>query len=388
MTDETDQIDQMVADVLEGQSVAWPDAWTARETLELVLRRVNYHGVAGLLAERFALLTGWPGEVTQPIREQAVGQAMWELRHRAVLCELLAALADAGIVAILLKGTALAYDLYPVPATRSRGDSDVLIASGDLGPARAILRRLGFNGQAADGGAGDDHALQEVWSLVGDNGMEHHVDLHWQLLNSPALRDVLPFADCSANLIALPRLSSSALSMDRTRTLIHTCIHRAMHVTAPYFVDGETYHGGNRLIWIHDIHLLAGALTDAQWTEFCALARQKGVSAVCLDGLVAAQRRLGTKAPHQVSQQLALPARHARASAYLLGSRQFGRAWLDLLAIRGLRWKLTYIKARALPSTAYIRGKYAGTARTPLVLLYVRRIVDLLRPRPDRSERR
>jgi len=385
VTGKDDQVDRMLADALRGRSVAWPDGWTTSETEELVLRRIDYHGVVGLIAGRFGLLAGWPSQISRQIRNQAVSRAMWELRHRAELSRLLAALSEADILAIVLKGTALAYDLYPVPATRERGDSDILIAPGDLARGRAILRRLGFQGPAGDDGAADDLAWQEVWTLVGDDGMAHHVDLHWQLLNTPALHDVLPFSNCSDGLIALPRLSSTAWSMDRVRTLIHTCIHRMLHVTASYFVGGLTYHGGNRLIWIHDIHLLAEALTDVQWTDFCALAAKKGVSAVCSDGLDAARTLLGTSVPHRASERLASPAHRARASAYLLGSRQLGRNWLDLLAIRGFRKKLSYVKARTLPSTAFIRAKYAGTSSTPLALLYVRRLVDLLRARPDRS---
>lgn len=383
-----DQIDRMLADGLKGRSLSWPGAWAAPEHFELMLRRINYHGVAGLLAQRPERLIDWPDAVTQPIREQAVAQAMWELRHRATLSELLAAFAGAGIVAVLLKGTALAYDLYPVPATRSRGDSDILIAPDDLGQARAILRRLGFRGQAPEHGAIDDFALQEVWSHIGDNRMEHHVDLHWQLLNAPALRNILPFSECTSELVALPRLSPHAWSMDRVRTLVHTCIHRTMHITAPYFVDGLTYHGGNRLIWIQDIHLLAEALTDAQWADFFVLVRHKGVAAVCLDGLVAAQQLLGTRLPHRIGEQLASGPRSARASNYLLGSRQLGRAWLDLLAIRGIRRKLTYLKARMLPSAAFIRKKYPRMAGAPLVLLHVRRMAGLLRARADGSDRR
>ena len=74
------------------------------------------------------------------------------------------------------------------------------------------------------------------------------------------------------------------------------------------------------------------------------------------------------------------------ASAYLLDSRQLGRAWKDLQAIPAWRRKLAYLGSRAFPSPAFVRGKYPAMSRMPLGLLYARRMVDLIRKRPGRSE--
>ena len=198
--------------------------------------------------------------------------------------------------------------------------------------------------------------------------------------------DVLSFAECAANPMALPRLAPEARSMDRVLTLIHTCVHRLMHVTAPYFVDGVTYYGGDRLIWANDIHLLAGALSEAEWARLSALSLGKGVAAVCLDGLTTARHSLGTEIPNWVGEELGSELSEGKASTYLLHSRQFARARQDLLATPGLRRKFAYLRARSLPSPAFIRGKYPAMARMPLALLYARRMIDLLRVRPERSE--
>ena len=347
--------------------------------------RIAYHGIAGLISERAPALSDWPAAVLGPVREQAIALAMWELRHQAVLGELLAALANEKIVALLLKGTALAYDLYPVPATRARGDSDLLIAPADLDVARSVLIRLGYRCQRLDEAIADDLALQEVWSLSCGAGTRHHIDLHWQLLNAPALREVLPFAACATDPHRLPNLAPDALAMNRVLTLLHTCIHRAMHTTSPYFVDGETYYGGDRLVWAKDIDLLVGALSDNEWQRFSAAALDQGVAAVCLDGLRMAERSLGSDIPQPVLDALGAVGAEP-ASAYLLGSRQMGRAWQDLLAIRGLNRKLAYLGARALPSANFMRAKYPQLERLPLALLYLRRMFDLVRPRPRQGK--
>ena len=377
-------IDRLLAAALRGNEAAWPPTWSGSKQVEQTIERIAYHGIAGLIAERAPVLANWPAAVLAPVRAQAIALAMWELRHQAVLGRLLAALAEAKIVALLLKGTALAYDLYPTPATRARGDSDLLIAASDLNAARRILAQLGFCCQPLDEAIADDLALQEVWSLTCDAGTEHHIDLHWQLLNAPALGGLLDFATCATAPLRLPRLAPDALAMNRVLTLLHSCIHRAMHVTSPYFVDGVTYYGGDRLIWAKDIDLLAGVLSDAEWRQFSAAALDQRVAAVSLDGLLMARRSLGTRIPQPVLDALGTAGAEP-ASAYLLGSRQMGRAWQDLRAIPGWNRKLAYLVARAVPSATFIRAKYPQSGHLPVALLHLRRMVDLIRPRPDRK---
>jgi len=386
VTGDERKIDQMLASALRGEAAAWPSDWSDSQLAPRVVERIAYHGIAGLIADLAPQLSDWPASVLTPVREQGIALAMWELRHKAVLGPLLEAFAEKNMVALLLKGTAVAYDLYPSPASRARGDSDLLVAASKLVNARAIFTRLGYRRQSPDEAIADDLALQEVWTLTCDAGTQHHFDLHWQLLNAPALRGVLAFGDCAANPLPLPQLGPNARSMNRVLTLLHTCVHRAMHLTSPYFVDGVTYYGGDRLIWAKDIDLLAGALSGAEWAKFSALAVYQGVATVSLDGLQMAQRLLGTGIPQEVVETLG-SVEEEQASTYLLSSGQAQRAWKDLLTIRGRTRKFAYLAARALPSASFMRAKYPGLDRRPLTLLYLRRMFDLVRSRPGRGGR-
>lgn len=387
MTDNNLPTDMLLAAALRGEDAGWPSNWSGSDEAALMVERIAYHGIAGLIAGQAGSLADWPRAVLAPVRDQGIALAMWELRHKEVLSELLATLAGENIIALLLKGTALAYDLYPSSAARARGDTDILIDSADLDTARAIFTRLGYRCQPLDEAIADDLALQEVWSLTCEAGTRHDIDLHWQLLNAPALRAVLDFATCAANPHTLPRLAPGALAMSRVLTLLHSCIHRAMHLTSPYFVDGMTYYGGDRLIWAMDIELLARALSDLEWQDFTRAALTQGVATVCLDGFSMAKRTLGTEIPPNVLNSLG-GAGVEPASAYLLGAHQMGRAWQDLHAIRGWRRKLAYVAARALPSESFMRAKYPQLERSPLALLHVRRMVELVRPRPGAKARR
>lgn len=378
------QIDRLLADALTAPVGFGGGGLPAIASAGDLIERIGYHGVAGLLAQRPRQMATWPELVVARVREQAIALAMWELSHKAVLSSLLDQLAKAGIVAILLKGTALAYDLYSEPATRARGDTDLLVDPADLAQVRLILDRLGFRRYSDEAEPADDFCLQEVWRNHDHGPIRHIVDLHWQVINAPALKDVLPFTECASALRPLPRLSPNAFAMDRVRTLIHTCIHRTMHFTSPYFVDSQVYYGGDRLIWLNDIHLLAATLSAPEWTTLCQSCDTMGVSAACLDGLATAQRFLASPVPEWVCDKLASVSSVARPTGYLV-SRQFGRAWQDLTAIDGFKRKLGYLRTRALPPSSFIRGKYPRLAHLPLPLLYARRLLDLVRTRAHQS---
>jgi|GEM_PF-454252 len=383
--DQDIQIEQLLARAIAAEEAPWPTTWSTQEVQARLVKKALYHGVAGLVNDRSKYLGDWPQDVIVPLREQALAAAMWELRHKLVMTDVLDAIAGEGIVAIVLKGTALAYDLYDRPASRARGDSDILIESGDLGAVRAILRRLGFSKHLDDDAETHDMELQELWRRIAPDGTVHDIDLHWQTMNSPALEGVLRHADCAARTRGLPRLCSSAVTMDHVLMLIHACVHRAKHLTSPYFSGSIAYYGADRLIWAQDIHLLCGALGEPDWERFTEMAVEQGLAAICLDGLALAQSRLGTPVPARVTERLTSVPQTSDAASYLLHSGQWTRAWRDLRAVKGIGGKLSYLAARALPSAEFMRAKYPLMRGRPLPLLYLRRLMDLARPRPGRS---
>jgi hypothetical protein len=380
-------VDEMLAAALRGELRTWPLAYGDQNRSDLVVDRAIYHGIAGLLIERRGALADWPESVITPLLQQARVQAMWEMRHRIVISDLLAAFKGEGIVAVLLKGTALAYDLYASPATRARGDTDLLIESASLKLARQLFEANEFDRLTLGAGPFGDFHLQEVWQYKNSDGMQHNVDLHWQTMNAPALEGLVSFAECRADPIKLPRLCAEASTMDRATMLLHLCLHRAAHVINPYYVDGVAYYGGDRLIWAQDIHLVAGTLADDGWKAFCESAERGGVAGLCLEALNLSQARLGTGIPCSVLERLKAAPQASGASNYMLNSGPIGRTVSDLKALPGIGRKLAFIGSRLLPSQVFMRTKYPELGRFPLPILYVWRIVRFLTMRAERNDR-
>lgn len=366
--------DLLIAQALRSRPVEWPVDGDADGFGKTFIERAGYHGAIGLLNAANETIALWPTSVRRELREQAFAAAAWEMRHRSYINEVTIRLAEKQICAVILKGTALAYDLYAQPAHRSRSDTDLLVEKHNVDAVRQEFSALGFaRGTSADGPFGEIH-LQEGWTRICPSGVEHLIDLHWQTMNAPALEGALTFADCLDDPVRLPRLGPAAMAMGHPAMLLHACLHRASHLSAPYHYEGIAYFGGDRLIWLYDIKLLAKALSDAEWHKFVRLAQVRGAAGLCGECLALAIGRLDVQIPREVIAQLTASATGG-ADRYLLGMRRLERGIANLKAVRGVRAKLNHVAARAFPSERFMRAKYPGNRHIPLPLLYFRRLI-------------
>lgn len=374
-------MDTLMSGALAGSASAWPRGLSDEPVLARFMERICYHGIGALLTEQVGWPKSWPRELGAAIKREVLPQALWELRHSIVLSELIEALASKGILAIILKGTGLAYEYYSNPVLRSRGDTDLIVDLTDLPASRTALTALGYICDPSFQDVRDELKYQEVWSLYCTDETVHHIDLHWQVMNSPTLEKILTFADCKAHVSKLPRLSQHALTLNRVMMLVHTLLHRATHILSPYLVDYKPFYGGNRLIWASDISLLSNAMSVEEWRHFCRYCLDRGIATVCLDGLRFASQALPTPVPELVLAELEAAPHDEPASRYLLESGQFSRSIQDLSAINGWNAKARYAYARLLPSPYFMRGKYPDMNARPLITLYFRRLLELFQLR-------
>jgi uncharacterized protein YhfF len=377
------QIEALICDVLRGGIPPWP-APEETALAEAFLARGQYHGVQALLHERLCNVEGWPAAILQRLREQAVAQAMWEMRHQQVLAEVLAKLVNVGIQPVLFKGTALAYSLYDNPVLRTRGDTDFIIAPADKARVVDALASLGFKRFTA--ASRDFSSYQAAYTLQIEGGGGHTLDVHWRINDSELLSRLFSFDELRQQALALPALSPHALAAGPAHALLLACIHRAMHMETPYYVDGVAYFSGNRLIWLYDIHLLAQALRADQWDEFSEIAERKGLRAVCLDAFERARACFHTAVPESVLAALAKPGPTETVSGYLNASIA-KRHWLDFWAIEGSAGKLRLIRELFFPSAVFMRNRFPDAKVKWLPWLYARRVFEGVRIRLERGRR-
>lgn len=349
-----------LADCLRGEGVSFAE-WTPARVMEAA----SVQGVAALLADRFSA-PGGEGQALAALlqKERALGSALDLLRGRE-LRRVLSALDDAGIRTVLVKGSALAWTIYEDPGLRPRFDTDLFLRRDDVDRAARVMTALGYRSPAQVTG---ELVMYQVDHVRTDpSGVRHVFDFHWKLSNRQAVADLLSFDEVYAASAPIPGLGRAGRAASRVHALILACVHRVAHHCAD-----------ERLIWLHDIHLLAEALSPDEAEALVSLSRQRSVTAICADGLLAARRAFATSLPDDLLDRLTPVGRGpgSEPSASLLtGGPTLARELLS--DFRAITWpqRVRLFREHAFPPAQYMNAAYRTSSRALLPALYTHRLV-------------
>ncbi len=357
--------------VVKGEVVpVWPDVLSSVDGQAAVRNQIAFHGIALLLAEHPTLLDNWPKEPRDHTQSEARMQALWEISHAKAVATLFEALHDAGIPALAMKGTALAYSLYDDPAMRRRGDTDILINAQNRDHARQVMRDAGFSP------GGDPLPLQEEWFYHSGISFNHEIDVHWRINASQAVSRALEHNPPWPRAIALPRLSENAQGMSALDSILHTCVNWAAHHAYGYIAEEEKHMEGDRLIWAIDLDKLASALSDSDWRKLVEICKGNGLSQLVRSGLLFAQLRLDTVIPEYALAALAAHHSHEPAARYFEVTSNRKRFALDMAACATWREKAQLIRKALLPGRDFFADRVEDHARYSLTSLRAKRLVN------------
>lgn len=361
----------LLAAVLRGEDPAYPAS--ADSAYEARLLQVSAaHGVDALLDDRLASVgaaRGWPDLILDRFRTTAIKQAAVELAREHELRALLDRFGRDGVNPILLKGTPLAYSLYPQPQLRPRCDTDILIPVEQRVLAERALRECGHRTPPVAGGA--IASYQRCYTKPTTIGIDHVVDLHWRASNRQLFAQALTYGELASSSIRIPALGPVAKAPNPLYALLLALIHRIAHL--PERIDGLAESQANRLIWLYDIHLLAEALSEDDWRRLIDLANRKGLRSLCADGLRMTQRHLHTAIPEAVLRALSAAGDKELSARYLRPSRA-GLALAELRALPTWGERVQLVKDWFLPPAEYMLHKYRQSNRWLLPWLYLRRV--------------
>jgi len=333
-----------------------------------LLELAREHGVVPMVADRLAARPDVPGALLQTFRAEAHRAAAVDLIQEGELRRVLARLASASIAPVVIKGSQLAYSHYRRSDLRPRLDTDLMIAASDRQRAGDILQSLGY--EVAGQVSGQLVMSQSCYVRRQQGTILHAVDLHWKMANPQVFADVLTFDEMARAAVALPRLSPIARGLCDVHALLVACIHRVAH-----------HFDAMRLIWLYDVHLLAGRLDRRLWREAVALAADRGVAAVVRQSLARTQQVFGSTIPADVLAALgAAAATRAEASAAYVSLTPRSRSQVrvlisDLRALASWRDRWRLLQEHVFPPVRYMRDVYAPSSRAPVSILYVRRAV-------------
>jgi hypothetical protein len=266
---------------------------------------------------------------------------------------------------VLFKGAALAYSHYRQPWLRPRLDADIIVGPSCVTGVFDALRALGYEQQPQT--SGTLVSYQASFGRSDRFGLTHYLDVHWKVSNRQLLADVISHEEMASRAVPVPALGRSARGAAARDALVLGCLHRAAH-----------HHDSPNLLWIHDIHLVAERLTDADCEEIRMLAERRHIRGLLARGLVLSLESFGTRLPRAFTSVLDDWQRHAArepSRLYLDADLRPVRAlWADVQNL-GVRAGARLVYEHLFPPSAYMHQKYVGGRRVLTPLRYVLRVV-------------
>ena len=333
---------------LRGEAAPWPSDLTDGEVSALAA-----HGVVPLL---------YAAQPLPQFRPEAIRAAAIEPLRADDLRDVLRSLAMAGIDVLVLKGTALAYQIYTAPELRPRADVDLLIARDSVAAATRVLESLGYTAAVT---SGDRHALRQVsFSRTDAYGVGHEYDVHWDVANNPVFATALRFEELWPRSTPLASLSPHARGLSTVDALLLACIHRVAH-----------HHDSDRVIWLMDIGLLRERMNTEEHHLFWRRAADARVVTVCARSIALADDWM-SRPPHDRAEEHLTTdeiTREEPSRAFL--DRELTYAGEMLVNFRALSWRSRFQRLRhlAFPPPEFVLQTFGAQNRLALPWLYVRR---------------
>lgn len=325
-------------------------------------------GVLPLLEAALRRSAEWPAlpeSLRTTLQEGARRAVALELYRRHELARVAAALAEAGLRVLVLKGNALGLWLYPQPHLRPTRDIDLLFASrAEADRAVELLAPLGYVAEPDPGTLFFERKCQ--LRVAGGNRCE--LDLHCKLLNAPLFADTLPFDELWAASQPLPALPAQLRALGAVHALLHACLNRVLDIQT-----GEP----ERLKLPYDVHLLAGRLDEAAWHRLQALACQRRIAGACMRVFGETRRLFATEFPPSVLAALDAAAASEPLDWARLDDWRYMQ-WRNLLAVPGLGGRLRWLYERVFPTRSRMQGRYGEGNWWQLMGRRLRRGIRLL----------
>jgi hypothetical protein len=256
-----------------------------------VLTRARHHQVTAYV-HRELLKTGAARSaqaVTAWLQGSEITIAMQQLRSTADLQSVYRIFTAAGVDWFLIKGPVFAERVYPAPSLRPSRDLDVVVRAKDFA---AAIDALEANGALLLDANWDMAVRSRLGQLHIRLPHGTTMDLHWHLINSGHVRDVLNISMPSVwqdlRTVIIHDQQASTLSV--TDTVVHLGLHAALG-------------GACRLRWLNDLKLVIDH-EAVDWGSVLARCCEWRASRLLGVTLARSARLLGSDVPDDVLTEL------------------------------------------------------------------------------------
>lgn len=345
-----------------------PAVWSAgNDAIAGFLKYTKEQGVQPLLRYRLresGSWPTWPAQIRDTLDAEAWRQAAFDLLLEKELRKVLDALYAAGVQPVLMKGAPLSAAMYPAPGLRPHADTDMLIDHAELERADRVLGALGYS--PSQGVSGD--LISHQSNYIGGSEPSRAtfaLDLHWKIMNPVLFADLLTPADARERAVPVAAFGPAARMLCPGHALLLACVHRIAHHHQDH---------SDRLVWLFDIHVLAGQMNPETFEQFAGLASEKQVRSLCAAGLDAAHAWFGTNTFEEITTRLLrCPEAATEPSArYLQDLRRVDLVGMDMSQLPW-RGRLRLMREHVFPPADYMLHKYSVSSRLLLPALYFHR---------------
>jgi hypothetical protein len=308
-----------------------------------------------------------PGVICTRMQEIFLASHARYLSMERQLREVMDAFNKRGIDALLIKGPALAWTVYPDPATRPFADVDLLVRPDQYSKTKETLSQLGYRSQTDKFDIFEELFNAESFVHSADSMKYFEIDVHWSLFQYHGLarKNGAEAVLWNTEKVETPTLSFETL--DRVNALICAAFHLILH-----------HPNGARLAWIGDIALLSQSLVyPEEWEVLRQRCQSLKLSLAVKEALKLAQMWYGLQIPERyidltkwLSPDDAEKTELAHARNEKGPDIRLKGYFADFLSSpRKIQFLLKFL----FPSPEYIRMTYPPSKKWLLPLSYLRR---------------
>ncbi|HEY2151707.1 MAG TPA: nucleotidyltransferase family protein, partial [Vicinamibacterales bacterium] len=208
-------------------------------------------------------------------------------------------------------------------------------------------------------------SYQNHYQKTDGYGVTHAFDVHWKISNLQSLAERLLVAELWDRRVSIPALGPGAFTVDTASALLLALVHRAGH-----------HPGSKNLLWLYDLHVLAGGLSSGEQDHVVDVALDRGLARIAADGLSLARDRFGGVAlDGLISTLQAMRWRDDHVPAIEERLTQAAVLRLDLEALPNWRTRGRLIREHLLPPARYMRARYGVQSNALVPGLYLWRVL-------------
>jgi hypothetical protein len=266
---------------------------------------------------------------------------------------------------VVLKGFALSHQIYPSTFLRPKTDIDIIINPKDEEAISAFFKQQSYinpRGWKAS-------AISNEFSMIKNlsKGVCVNFDIHLKISNSKIIEDLLNYDELfeATDQTTFPNINLNSKPYSLIHAVVHLLHHRA---------SGDLI----KLIWYYDIYLLIENLGQAEKKELETLIKKKELIVVFLECLKLTTFYFKSTKINSLIEWCEQPnikrINNIKYQHLLRNTYGIRGLWLTLANTKEAINKWTIIRETVFPPKEEIYLKYGKNNKTPIILLYIKRI--------------